>query len=72
MEMYDTQNEYAYDGEGCYDYESSDYESECGYESHGYDDDAWGNRDDEYDGETMTNMMPPVTVTLMPMVIVKQ
>ena len=49
MEMYDTQNEYAYDGEGCYDYESSDYESECGYESHGYDEDAWGNRDDEYD-----------------------
>ena len=50
--MYDIQNEYeyAYDGEGCYDYESeSDYESDYGDEEYADNDDAWANRDDEYD-----------------------
>mgnify|MGYP001463163019 CR=1 FL=1 len=52
MDMYDIQNEYeyAYDGEGCYDYESeSDYESDYGDEEYADNDDAWANRDDEYD-----------------------
>ena len=41
----------AYDGEGAYDYESADYESDYDYESDAGNDDAWGNRDDEYDSE---------------------
>ena len=41
----------AYDGEGAYDYESADYESDYDYELDADNDDAWGNRDDEYDSE---------------------
>jgi hypothetical protein len=51
MDMYDIQNDYgyAYDGEGCYDYESeSDYESDY-EESYAGNDDTWENRDCEYD-----------------------
>ena len=51
MEMYDIQNDYgyAYDGEGAYDYESDDYESDYDHGSDAGNDDVWGNRDDEYD-----------------------